>query len=37
MVWELSEDTVDTDRTDMVVELPRTVVGEASEETVGLD
>ena len=37
MVWEISEDTVDSDRTDVVIELPRTVVGEASEETVGSD
>ena len=28
MVWELSEDIVDSDRTDEVVELPGTVVGD---------
>ena len=37
VVWELSEDTVDSDRTDVVVELPGTGVGEASKETVGSD
>ena len=37
MVWELSEDTVDSDRTDVVMELPRAVVGEASEEIVDPD
>ena len=37
VVWELSEDTVDSDRTDVVVELPETGVGEASKETVGSD
>ena len=37
VVWELSEDTVDSDRTDVVVELPGTVVEEASEETVDTD
>ena len=36
-MWELSEYTVDPDRTDVVVELPVTVVGEASEETVDSD
>ena len=35
VVWEPSEETVDSDRTDVVVELSGTVVGEASEETVG--
>ena len=37
VVWEPSEDTVDSDRTDVVMELPGTVVGEASKETVGSD
>ena len=37
VVWESSEDTVDSDRTDVVVELSGTVVGEASEETVDSD
>ena len=37
VVWEPSEDIVDSDRTDVVVELTGTVVGEASEETVGSD
>ena len=37
MVWKLSEDTVDSDRTNVVVELPGIVVGEVSEETVGSD
>ena len=37
VVWEPSEDTVDSDRTDVVVELPGTVVEEASEETVDPD
>ena len=35
MVWELSEDT--DDRTDVVVELPRTAVEDPSEETVDSD
>ena len=34
MVWKLSEDTVDSDRTNVVVELPGIVVVELSEETV---
>ena len=37
VVWEPSEDTVESDRTDVVVELPGTVVEEASEETVDPD
>ena len=37
MVWKLSEDTVDSDRTDVVVELPGIVVVELSEETVESD
>ena len=37
VVWEPSEDAVDSDRTDVVVELPGTVVEEASEETVDPD
>ena len=37
VVWEPSEDIVNSDRTDVVVELPGTVVGELSEETVGSD
>ena len=37
MVWELSEDTVDSDRTDVVVELPGTSVEDPSEETVDSD
>ena len=37
MVWELSEDTVGSDRPDVVVKLPGTVVGEPSEETVDSD
>ena len=35
MVREPSEDTVDSERTDVVMELPRTVVGEFTEEAVG--
>ena len=35
--WEPSEDTVDSDRTDVVVELPRTAVEDPSEETVDSD
>ena len=35
VVWEPSEETMDSDRTDVVVELSGTVMGEASEETVG--
>ena len=34
MVWELSGDKVCSDRTDEVVKLPGTVVGETLEETV---
>ena len=37
MVWKLSEDTVESDRTDVVVELPGSVVVELSEETVESD
>ena len=37
VVWESSEDTVDSVRTDVVVEPSGTVVGEASEETVDSD
>ena len=37
VVWEPSEDTVDSDRTDVVVELPGTVVEDPSEETVDSD
>ena len=37
MVWELPEDTVDSDRTDVVVELPGTAVEDPSEETVDSD
>ena len=37
VVWEPSEDTVDSDRTDVVVECPGTVVGETSVETVYAD
>ena len=35
VVWGPSEGTVDSDKTDVVVELPGTGVGEASKETVG--
>ena len=37
VVWEPSEDTVDSDRTDVVVELPWPVVGGPSVETVNSD
>ena len=37
MVWELSEDTVDSDRTDVVVELQGPSVGEPSVDTVQSD
>ena len=37
VVWELSGDTVGSDRTDMVVKPPRTVVGKLSEKTVDSD
>ena len=37
VVWVPSEDTVDSDRPDVVLELPGTVVGEPSEETVNSD
>ena len=37
MVWKPSVDTVDSDRPDVVVELPGTVVWELSEDTVDLD
>ena len=37
VVWEPSEDTVDSDRTDVVVELPGPVVGGPSVETVNSD
>ena len=37
VVWELSEDTVDSDRTDVVVELPGPAVGDPSAETVDSD
>ena len=35
MVGEPSEDIVDSERPDVVMKLPGTVVGEASKETVG--
>ena len=37
VVWEPSEDTVDSDRTDVVVELPGPAVGDPSTETVDSD
>ena len=37
MVWKPSDDTMDSDGTDMVVELPGIVVGEPSEETMDSD
>ena len=37
VVWEPSEDTVDSERPDVVMKLPGTVVAEVSEETVGSD
>ena len=37
VVWEPSEDIVDSDRPDVVVELPGNVVGETSGETVDPD
>ena len=37
VVWEPSEDTVDSDRTDVVVELPGPAVGDPSAETVDSD
>ena len=37
IVWEPSEETVDSDFPDVVLRLPGTVMGEASEETVGSD
>ena len=37
VVWEPSEDTVDSGRPDVVMKLPGTVVAEVSEETVGSD
>ena len=37
VVWEPSEDTVDSERTDVVVKLPGIVVVELSEETVDSD
>ena len=37
VVGEPSEETVDLERTDVVVELTESVVGVASEETVGSD
>ena len=37
MVWELSEETVDSDPPEVVGELQRTVVREASEDTVKSD
>ena len=37
VVCEPSEDTVDSERPDLVMDLPGTVVGEVSEETVGSD
>ena len=36
-MWELSGDTVGSDRTDVVVKPPRTVVGKLSEKTVDSD
>ena len=37
VVWGPSEGTVDSDKTDVVVELPESVAGEASEEIVDSD
>ena len=37
VVWEPSEDTVDSDRIDVVVELPGPAVGDPSAETVDSD
>ena len=37
VVWELSEDTVDSDRTDVVVELSGPAVVDPSAETVDSD
>ena len=37
VVWEPSEDTVDSERPDVVMKLPGTVVAEVSEETVDSD
>ena len=37
MVWELSGDTVGSDRTDVVVELPGPLVEDHSVETVDSD
>ena len=37
VVGEASEETVDSDRPDVVEKLPGTVVGEPSEDTVGSD
>ena len=37
VVWESLEDIVDSERPDVVLELPGPVVGEASKETVDSD
>ena len=37
VVWEPSDDTVNSERADVVVELPGTLVGETSEEAVDSD
>ena len=37
VVWESSEDIVDSERPDVVVEVPGCVMGEVSEETVDSD
>ena len=37
VVWEPSEDTVDSDRSDVVVELQGSAVGDPSVETVDSD
>ena len=37
VVWESSEDIVDSESPDVVVEVPRCVMGEVSEETVDSD
>ena len=37
VLWEASEDTVDSERPDVVMELTGTEVGEISEETVDSD
>lgn len=37
MVWELSEETMDSDQPDVVVEFQETVVREPSEDSVDSD